>query len=140
MSGPHLFTLGAENTASIDFSPVLDVQNGRQDQGKQSNWEREWWMLCQLEYLNDSSSYQIRRECLLTTLQTFFSTLTVIHKFPAELLQNLAAEAFKHSSVCFLMFSLMLMQQLGELSSFTENALLISFSAKLEVHINFHRC
>jgi len=70
-------------------------------------------MLCQLEYLNDSSSYQIRRECLLTTLQTFFSTLTVIQKFPAELLQNLAAEAFKHSSVCFLMFSLMLMQQLG---------------------------
>jgi hypothetical protein len=37
----------------------------------------------------------------------------VIQKFPAELLQNLAAEAFKHSSVCFLMFSLMLMQ-LGE--------------------------
>jgi hypothetical protein len=55
MSGPRHFTMGAENMASVDCYPVLDVQNGRQDQGKQSNWEREWWMLCQLEYLNDSS-------------------------------------------------------------------------------------
>ncbi|KXG19272.1 hypothetical protein SORBI_3010G033100 [Sorghum bicolor] len=67
MSRPRLFTMGAENMALIDCYPVLDVQNGCQGQGKQTNWERLWWMLCQLEYLSDSSSYRIRRECLLTT-------------------------------------------------------------------------
>jgi hypothetical protein len=60
----------------------------------------------------------------------------MIQKFPAEFLQNWR---HKHSSVCFLMSSLMLMQQQGELNS-TENALQISFSAKLEVRIIFHRC
>jgi len=33
MSGPRHFTMGAENMASVDCFPVLDVQNGRQDQG-----------------------------------------------------------------------------------------------------------
>jgi hypothetical protein len=34
------FTMGAENMESIDWSPALDVQKWRQDQGKQSNRER----------------------------------------------------------------------------------------------------
>jgi hypothetical protein len=52
MRRPQLFTMGAENThgirSTVHQAWKLEVQIGRQDQGKQNSWERVC-VLCQLD-------------------------------------------------------------------------------------------